>query len=63
MLSQFVKRKAIKMTKCTTYNCPMKHKCKRAEFIEENDDDYVEFYNFEYTCNEFSGFEDFVSKD
>lgn len=51
------------MTKCTSYDCPMKHKCKRAEFIEENDDDYVEFYNFEYTCNELSGFEDFVSKD
>ena len=44
---------------CTSENCPVANKCYRSNksLVKEN----VEKFNFEYTCNENSGFEDFIS--
>ena len=46
------------MKMCTSIECPMKEECYRA--VAENDD-RQECFNYEYTCNELSGFCDFVS--
>ena len=46
------------MTMCTSTECPMQKECYRAE-LDRND--CQEYFNFEYTCNENSGFCDFIS--
>lgn len=45
------------MTMCTSTECPMREKCYRAY----SDDDRQDCFNYEYTCNENSGFCDFIS--
>lgn len=40
---------------CSSDNCPMKSKCYRS-----NGTKGLEYFNFEYTCNENSGFCDFI---
>lgn len=45
------------MTMCTSTECPMRKECYRAIA----DGDSQEYYNYEYTCNENSGFCDFIS--
>ena len=48
------------ITMCTSESCPYRDKCYRtqAKSIE-----YQSWSNFEYTCNENSGFEDFIKYD
>ena len=46
------------ITMCTSENCPMKDKCYRTQ---SKIDDYQSWSNFEYTCNENSGFCDFIA--
>ena len=46
------------MTMCTSTECPMRKDCYRAYSGSEDQQDY---FNFEYTCNENSGFSDFIS--
>ena len=46
------------LTMCTSQNCPMRDKCYR---VQAKVDDYQDWNNFEYTCNENSGFENFIS--
>ena len=48
----------IVITTCTSIECPMREKCYRA--VTDNDNCYERF-NYEYSCNENSGFDDFVS--
>lgn len=43
---------------CTSNSCPMKYRCHRTK---DKVDNYQDWFNFEYTCNENSGFEDFIS--
>ena len=45
------------LTMCTSQNCPMEGKCYR---VQAKVDDYQDWNNFEYTCNENSGFDDFI---
>lgn len=45
-------------TKCTSDECPMKHECFRSCVKYESDS----LYNFEYECNENTGFCDFIYK-
>lgn len=45
------------MTMCTSTECPMRKECYRSNA----DGDSQEYYNYEYTCNENSGFCDFIS--
>lgn len=44
------------ITMCTSETCPYKGTCYRAQ-VEEN---LQNWYNFEYTCNENSGFCDYI---
>ena len=46
------------ITMCTSENCPYKDKCYRTKAKPEK---YQSWSNFEYTCNENSGFEYFIS--
>ena len=46
------------MTTCTGTECPMRQECYKA--ISDNDKSQDRF-NYEYGCNEYSGFGDFVS--
>lgn len=46
------------MTACTSTECPMKKECYRAN---SNTNEHQDCFNYEYGCNENSGFEDFVS--
>ena len=46
------------MTMCTSTECPMKKECYRSNF---NTNNYKDYFNYVYTCNENSGFCDFVS--
>lgn len=48
----------IVMTTCTSTECPMIEDCYRS--VSDNDNCQDRF-NYEYTCNEYSGFNDFVS--
>lgn len=48
------------MTMCTSKNCPMREKCYR---IMAKPSKFQSWSNFEYTCNENSGFEDFIRKN
>jgi hypothetical protein len=49
------------ITKCTSMNCPYRNSCYRALAVENNN--YQSWTNFEYTCNEVSGFENFIPMD
>lgn len=44
--------------KCTSVNCPMRDTCYRNR---NEPKDNQSCYNFEYTCNKFSGFDDYIS--
>lgn len=46
------------MTTCTSIKCPVKEVCCRA--ISDNDNCQARF-NYEYTCNDYTGFPDYVS--
>ena len=46
------------MTMCTSTECPMKKECYRAN---SNTNEHQDCFNYEYGCNENSGFEDFIS--
>ena len=45
------------ITMCTSENCPYKDKCYRTQAKPNS---FQSWSNFEYTCNENSGFEDFI---
>ena len=45
------------ITMCTSENCKYINKCYRARAKPEK---HQSWSNFEYTCNENSGFEDFI---
>ena len=45
------------ITMCTSGNCPMREECYRVRAKPEK---HQSWSNFEYTCNENSGFEDFI---
>ena len=45
------------MTMCTSTECPMRKECYRADF---DGNKFKDRFNYEYTCNELSGFNDFV---
>ena len=42
---------------CSSDNCPMKDKCYRSTATVSK---YQSWSNFEYTCNENSGYTDFI---
>lgn len=46
------------MTTCTSIKCPVKEVCYRS--ISDNDNCQARF-NYEYTCNDYTGFPDYVS--
>lgn len=47
------------ITMCTSNNCPMRASCYR---IKAKADEYAQSWsNFEYTCNENSGYPDYIS--
>ena len=46
------------ITMCTSENCPYIDRCYR---VRAKPSKYQSWSNFEYTCNEDSGFEDFIS--
>lgn len=48
------------ITMCMSQNCPEKNNCYRAT---AKPDVYQSWSNFEYTCNENSGFDDFIAND
>ena len=43
---------------CTNINCPEKDNCYR---VQAKPSEMQSWSNFEYTCNENSGFEDFIA--
>lgn len=45
------------ITMCSSENCPYKEKCYR---VQAKSSKYQSWSNFEYTCNDNSGFEDFI---
>lgn len=45
------------ITMCMSKECPQREKCLRAMAVPEA---YQSWANFEYVCNEESGFEDFM---
>ena len=45
------------ITMCASENCPEREKCYRAMAKAS---EYQSWGNFEYTCNENSGFDDFI---
>lgn len=46
------------ITMCTSEHCQYRNKCYR---IRARPDEFQSWVNFEYTCNENSGFCDFIS--
>ena len=46
------------MTTCTSIECPMRKECYKA--VSDNDKRQDRF-NYEYGCNEYFGFRDFIS--
>ena len=48
------------ITMCSSENCPMRDKCYRTQAKGSN---YQSWSNFEYVCNENSGFDDFIKYD
>ena len=49
------------ITMCSSQNCPQYDYCYRAQAKVNNE--YQSWSNFEYTCNELSGFEEFIPMD
>lgn len=45
------------ITMCSSENCPMKNKCYR---YESKPNKIQSYSNYEYTCNEESGFDEFI---
>ena len=45
------------ITMCTSTECPQRKTCYRAQ---AKPDRYQSYSNFEYVCNEESGFEDYI---
>ena len=45
------------ITMCTSENCPYRDECYR---VRAKPSIFQSWSNFEYTCNENSGFEDFI---
>lgn len=45
------------ITMCSSQNCPMRDECYR---VQAKIDEYQDWNNFEYTCNENSGFDNFI---
>ena len=45
------------ITMCTSENCPYRDECYR---VRAKPVEYQSWSNYEYTCNENSGFEDFI---
>ena len=45
------------ITMCSSGNCEMREKCYR---VRAKPGKYQSWSNFEYTCNENNGFEDFI---
>lgn len=45
------------MTMCTSTECPMRKECYRTV---SDSDDRQDYFNYEYSCNENSGFSDFI---
>ena len=45
------------ITMCTSENCPYRDECYR---VRAKPGKYQSWSNFEYVCNENSGFEDFI---
>ena len=50
----------VDITMCSSEYCPYKNKCYRTK---AKPSEYQSWSNFEYTCNENSGFEDFIKYD
>ena len=48
------------ITMCISKNCPYRDECYR---VRAKPVGYQSWSNFEYTCNENSGFEDFIKYD
>ena len=48
------------ITMCSSENCPYREECYR---VRAKPSKYQSWSNFEYTCNENSGFEDFIKYD
>lgn len=46
------------ITMCSALCCPKYEECYRAQASVNNE--YQSWSNFEYTCNELSGFDDFI---
>ena len=46
------------ITMCTSQNCPYRASCYRSQ---AKPSEYQSWSNFEYTCNENSGFSDYIS--
>jgi hypothetical protein len=47
-------------TMCSSLHCPKYYECYRTQARVS---EYQSWSNFEYTCNEISGFEDFIPMD
>lgn len=47
------------ITKCSSQFCPLKSRCYRQLACDERH--YQSYSNFEYTCNENTGFQDFIA--
>ena len=46
------------ITMCTSGSCPYRDECYR---VRAKPSEYQSWSNFEYTCNENSGFDDFIA--
>ena len=44
---------------CSSVNCPMKEDCLRYLYYIGKNSEKI-YYNYEYTCNEFNGFPDYI---
>lgn len=48
------------ITMCTSENCPVRDSCYR---VQAKPNQFQSWSNFEYTCNENNGFEDFIKNE
>ncbi len=46
------------LTMCTSENCPMRDRCYR---VQGTPSTYQSWCNFEYSCNEDNGFNDYIN--
>lgn len=49
------------LTKCTAIYCPYESQCFR-KHNNNQDETTQEYYNYEYECNESTGFSSYISK-